>query len=113
VQPTLQGKCSSGQPLRTLPALLVALRGGGAAVDLHAQSSVSHNKLVTTFFSLPDQPETSFQLTINGGKRGILVVTGHKSLCKAGRQVASSVFTGQNGKPAPSKIKMATPCKKH
>jgi hypothetical protein len=111
VQPTLQGTCSSGQPLRTLPALLVALRGAGAAIDLHAQSSVSHNKLVTTFYSLPDQPETSFQLTINGGKRGILVVTGHKSLCAVRRQIAATVFTGKNGAMQSRKLRMTTPCK--
>jgi hypothetical protein len=108
---SLQGTCSSGQPVRILPALLVTLRGQGAALDLHAQTSTPHNKfLATTFFSLPDLPVSTFQLKINGGKRGILVVTGHKSLC-ARKQVASSVFTGQNGKPAPSKIKMTTPCK--
>lgn len=111
--PTLQGTCTSGQPRHTLPALLVALRGGGAAIDLHAQTAVNpQSKLVTTFHNLPDLPESSFQLTINGGKRGILVVTGHKSLCAVRHQVASSVFTGQNGKAAPSKIKMKTPCKK-
>jgi hypothetical protein len=112
-QPSLLGVCPSGQAFHTTPALLVALRGGGAAIDLHAQTSVAHNKfLVTTFFALPDLPVSSFQLTIKGGKRGILVVTGNKSLCAKRRQVASSVFTGQNGKPAPSKIKMKTPCKK-
>jgi hypothetical protein len=111
--PTLQGTCTSGQPLRILPALLVTLRGGGAALDLHAQTSTPHSKfLSTTFFSLPDLPVSTFQLKINGGKRGILVVTGHRSLCKSGRQVASSVFTGQSGKKAPSKIKIKTPCKK-
>jgi hypothetical protein len=110
-QPSLAGACSSGQPIKTLPWIMVALRGGGAAIDLHATTSVSHNKLVTTFFSLPDLPDSSFQLTINGGKRGILVVTGNKSLCGYKKQVAGSVFTGQNGKTAPSKIKMTTPCK--
>jgi hypothetical protein len=112
-QPTLLGTCpSGGTPLKTEPALLVALRGQ-AMLDLHAQTSVVHNKLVTTFSNLPDLPDSSFQLKINGGKRGILVVTGHKNLCAAGRQVASSVLTGMNAKKAPSKIKMATPCKKH
>jgi hypothetical protein len=109
----LDGTCSSGQPVRTFPALLVALRGQGAAIDLHAQTTVAHNKfLVTKFFDLPDLPVNSFQLTINGGKRGILVVTGNKSLCAKRSQVASSVFIGQNATAAPSKIKMATPCKK-
>jgi hypothetical protein len=72
---------------------------------------VSHSKLVTTFFSLPDLPESTFQLTINGGKRGILVVTGSKSLCSYKKQVAASVFTGQNGANDKGNIKMTTPCK--
>jgi hypothetical protein len=110
-QPTLQGTCpDGGTPLRTEPALLVALRGQ-AMLDLHAQTSVVHNKLVTTFSGLPDLPVSAFQLKVSGGNRGILVVTGHKSVCAVRRQVASSVFTGQSAKTAPSSIRIATPCK--
>jgi hypothetical protein len=98
-----------GVQIRTLPAILVELRGQ-AAIDLHAQTSVSHNRLVTTFSSLPDLPESSFTLTVSGGSKGILVVTGHKSLC-SGKQVASSVFVGHNGASEQAKIKMTTPCK--
>ena len=108
--PSLQGVCPSGQPIRTLPALLVELRGQ-AMIDLHAQTAVAHNKLVTTFFNLPDLPESSFQVTINGGKQGILVVTGHRNICRYRRQLAGSVFTGENGAISNSEIKMSTPCK--
>lgn len=110
--PTLQGVCPSGQAIHTFPALLVALRGQ-SMIDLHAQTTVVHNKfLVTTFSNLPDLPDSSFQLKINGGKRGILVVTGNKSLCKSKRQVAGTVFTGKNGATQNRKLKIATPCKK-
>jgi hypothetical protein len=112
-QPTLQGTCPSGTPLKTEPWILVELRGGGAAVDLHAVTSVVHNKLVTTFIDLPDQPESTFQLTINGGKRGILVVTGNKSLCSYKKQIAPMIFTGQNGKTKKGNLNITTPCKKH
>jgi hypothetical protein len=110
--PSLQGVCPSGsQPIRTLPALLVALRGP-AMIDLHAQTATAHNKfLVTTFSNLPDLPDSTFQLTINGGKRGILVVTGNKNLCSYSSQVTASVFTGKNGTNRRSNIKMTTPCK--
>jgi hypothetical protein len=104
--------CPTGQAIRTLPALLVALRGQ-AAIDLHAQTATAHNKfLVTTFSNLPDLPESSFQLKINGGKRGIIVVTGNKNLCSYKKQIAPTVFTGKNGKTVKSKLKLATPCKK-
>ena len=110
-QPSLAGVCPSGQPIKTLPWMMVALRGANAAIDLHAVTSVAHNKLVTTFFNTPDLPDSSFQLTINGGKRGILVVTGNKSLCATSRLDASSVFAGYNGKSRASNVKMTTPCK--
>ena len=111
--PALDGTCSSGQPLKTEPAVLVALRGQ-AMIDLHAQTAVQNHtgKLITTFFSLPDLPVTSFQLAINGGKRGILVVTGHKSLCAVRKQIAPQVFQGKNGATESHNLKMATPCKK-
>jgi hypothetical protein len=112
VQPSLLGVCPSGQPFHTEPALLVALRGQ-SMIDLHAQTSVSKSKkLVTTFFDLPDLPETSFQLKINGGKRGIIVVTGNKNLCSLGKQIAPTVFTGKNGATQNRQLKIATPCKK-
>jgi len=110
--PSLLGVCPSGQAFHTTPALLVALRGQ-AMIDLHAQTTVAHNKfLVTTFSNLPDLPESSFQLTVNGGKRGVIVVTGNKNLCSYKKQLAPTVFTGKNGKTVKSKLKMSTPCKK-
>jgi hypothetical protein len=99
---------SSGQRVRTLPALLVALRGA-VAIDLHAQTSVSHLRLVTTFSSLPDLPSSTFTLTINGGRKGILVVTGHRSLC-TGRQVAPILLIGHNGRRERHKRMISTPC---
>jgi hypothetical protein len=98
----------SGQQIRTLPALLVELRGQ-AAIDLHAQTSVSNNHLVTTFSALPDQPVSKFTLTISGGKRGILVVTGSRSLCKASER-APTLLVGQNGKQRRRTVTMTTPC---
>lgn len=111
VPPTLQGTCTSGTQIRTLPALLVELRGENAAIDLHAQSSVSHKHLVTTFENTPDDPETSFTLTINGGKRGIIVVTGHRNLCSYTTQKAPMLATGYNGKTEARTLKLLTPCK--
>jgi hypothetical protein len=99
---------SHGQLIRTLPSLLIPLRGA-ISLDLIGQTSVSHNKLVTTFPAIPDAPISKFALTINGGPHGILAVT--RNLCKR-KQVAGVAETGQNGKSESSDITMATPCPK-
>jgi hypothetical protein len=101
-------KIVHGHPIRTFPALLLALRGK-AAIDLHAQSSVSkRSELVTTFPGLPDLPMSSFTLTINGGSKGILVLNGN--ICRHA-QKANAAFTGHNGATRQTTVTMATQCK--
>ena len=68
---------AQGQQIKTLPSLLVPLRGQ-VALDLRAQTSVSKGKLVTTFPTVPDIPVSSFKLNISGGKKGLLVITGSR-----------------------------------
>jgi hypothetical protein len=99
---------SSGQTIKTLPALLVTLRGQ-IALDLTGKTTVSRNKLVTTFGSIPDAAISKFALTINGGSRGILVTT--KSLCRS-KQVARVNEVGQNGKSHSASPKISTSCHK-
>jgi hypothetical protein len=101
-----------GHPIHTLPTLLVALRGQ-IAFDLTAKTSVSGSgALVTTFPTIPDAPVSRFTLTITGGPKGILVITGnHLDICRKA-QVAHAVLSAQNGKSTKQKIKMATPCGK-
>ncbi len=98
----------SGQTIKTLPALLVTLRGQ-IALDLTGKTTVSHNKLVTTFGSIPDAAISKFALTINGGSHGILVTT--KSLCRS-KQVAKVTEVGQNGKTHSVSPKISTSCHK-
>ncbi len=98
----------SGRQIKTLPALVTVLRGGGVTLVLRANSNVIDNKLVTTFDNIPDAPVSTFRLDIKGGKKGILVVSG-ADLCK-GTQVADQEIDGQNGETADAKITMSTPC---
>jgi hypothetical protein len=72
----------SGRQIRTLPTLLIELRGE-VNVNLRGTNSVPDNKhLTTTFASIPDAPISSALLKLNGGKKGILVVTdGHNDIC--------------------------------
>jgi hypothetical protein len=98
----------TGRTIRTLPTLLIPLSG---EVDIHlrAATDVSRDKLVNTFGTVPDAPVSRFELTLNGGKRGILVVNGNP--CRRDR-VADALMDGQNGKRADRGVKIGMPCKK-
>ena len=99
----------SGRKIRTLPKLFIPLKGEGVEVDLNASSEVDPlNNLVTTFAGIPDAPIRSVDLTIAGGKHGILVVS-NTDVCKA-NQTALVRMDGQSGKLADSTVKVATPC---
>jgi hypothetical protein len=102
----------SGRDIRTLPKLVIPLRGNGILLTLTGTSNVVDNQLVTTFDLIPDAPVSSFKLNITGGKKGILVISGDKAdICKA-NQIANQEIDGQNGKQADTDITFSTPaCK--
>jgi hypothetical protein len=99
----------SGRQIKTLPTLAAVLQGAGVKLVLRASSEVVDDHLVTTFDNVPDAPVSDFKLNINGGKKGILVVSG-ADICKAS-QIADQDASGQNGKTAKDKITIGTPCK--
>jgi len=102
---------AQGQQIKTLPSLLVPLRGQ-IALDLRAQTSVSGGKLVTTFPTIPDAAVSSFTLKINGGKKGLLVVTGRGlNICQK-NQVGTANFGAQSGKTTAGNMTLSTPCGK-
>ena len=98
----------TGNPIRTLPTLLIPLKG---EVDIHlrAQSDTQRGKLVNTFSSVPDAPVSRFELTLRGGRRGILIVNGNP--CRRSR-IADVRMDGQNGKRADRGVKIGMPCAK-
>jgi hypothetical protein len=98
----------TGNPIRTLPTLLVPLKG---EVDIHlrAQSDTQRGKLVNTFAAVPDAPVSRFELTLRGGRDGILIVNGNP--CRRSR-VADVQMDGQNGKRADRGVKIKMPCGK-
>ncbi|HEX2071009.1 MAG TPA: hypothetical protein VHF90_05105 [Thermoleophilaceae bacterium] len=105
----------TGKPRRTLPMIIVALRGE-IAVNLRGESSTTKGgRLINTFAEVPDAPISRFNLNIRGGSKGILAVTRTRrsriDLCTAGRQVAEADFDGHNGRIHDRNIKMKTPCK--
>jgi uncharacterized repeat protein (TIGR01451 family) len=101
----------NGTETHTLPTLLVLLRGQ-IAIDLRAQTSVNgREQLVSTFSAVPDAEISKFVLKIDGGKKGILVITGRgRTICNA-PQVASGTFTAQSGKSTSANTTLTTPCK--
>jgi hypothetical protein len=91
-------RAPSGRVIRTFPNLWIPLSGDGITIDITASSAVdSLGRLVTTFDKLPDAPISTFQLTIDGGKHGIIAVSGKPGICDRSK-VVDSQFTGQNGK---------------
>jgi len=99
-----------GEQIRTLPTLLLPLRGQ-IALDLRATTSVNGaGQLVSTFSGIPDAAVSSFNLTINGGSKGILVITGRgRNICSA-RQTAGVTLGAHSGKLDSFNINVARPC---
>ena len=105
----------TGNLIRTLPMIIVALRGE-IALNLRGESSTTKaGKLVNTFASVPDGPISQFNLNIRGGHNGILAVTRTRrakiNLC-AGRHIAEVDNDGQNGRRHDRDVRMKTPCTK-
>jgi hypothetical protein len=98
----------TGRLIRTLPTLLIPLRGE-VEIDLRATTDVIDNKLVSTFPTVPDAPVSRFELNLKGGKRGILVAV--RNICRRPRgQIADMEFDAQNGKRSDRGVRMKTPC---
>ncbi len=108
-------RSSTGNLIRTLPMIVVALRGE-IAVNLRGVSSTTKSgRLVNTFDDVPDAPISQFNLNIKGGGNGILTVTRTRkariNLCN-GRHVANADIDGQNGRRHDINVRMNTRCKR-
>jgi hypothetical protein len=106
----------TGNEIRTLPMIIVALRGE-IAINLKGESDTTKDgKLVNTFNGVPDAPVSKFNLNIKGGSKGILAVTRTRrsliNLCAAGRQIAEADMDGHNGKRHDFNVNMRKPCPK-
>jgi hypothetical protein len=100
----------SGRQIRTLPTLLIELRGEVDA-NIRATNSVPDNKhLTSTFPMVPDAPISSFSMKLNGGKKGILVITdGNDDVCyKPQKPFLAAV--GHNGKRLDTATTLALDC---
>jgi hypothetical protein len=98
---------SSSNPL---PDLVVALRGDGVAVDLVGRIDSSHGGLRARFDGLPDAPVAAFALTLNGGRRGILVNA--EDLCGSA-QVATARLVGHANRGEKLRAPLRANCRPH
>lgn len=103
---------TTGNAIRTLPMIIVALRGE-ISVNLKGESDTTKaGELVNTFANVPDAPVSQFNLNINGGKNGILAVTRTRrskiNVCR-GVHLAEVDTDGQNGRQRDFDVRLKTP----
>jgi hypothetical protein len=93
------------------PELIVVLQGYGFTIDLHGETFISKGITSSTFRTVPDQPVTSFALTLPQGPDSALAANGN--LCKSKLAMPTS-FTAQNGMVIHRSTKITvTGCARH
>ncbi len=95
------------------PSLIVVLQGYGVTIDLVGTTFISKTTGVTstTFKTVPDQPVTSFELTLPEGPYSALTALGN--LCTAKKLTMPTELVAQNGAEIHQSTKIAvTGCPK-
>jgi len=90
-----------------LPDIVVALKGL-VDVDVSSRIDSKNGGIRNTFDVVPDAPVTEFVLTLQGGKKGVVVNS--RNLCEGRISKASVRFGAQNGKVASLRPKVAPQC---
>jgi hypothetical protein len=81
-----------------LPDLVVALKGPDSLpieVDLSGRTDSKNGGIRNTFDFVPDAPVSKFTLTLQGGKKSLIVNS--RDLCKGKKQRATVRLSAQNG----------------
>jgi hypothetical protein len=77
------------------PELVIVLQGYGVTIDLHSETFISNAGITSsTFRTVPDQPVSTFQLTLPQGRYSALAA--NRNLCNA-KLAMPTAFTAQNG----------------
>ncbi len=94
------------------PSLVVVLQGYGFTIDLVGTTFISKSGVTSsTFKTVPDQPVTSFELTLPEGPYSALTALGN--LCTAKKLTMPTELVGQNGAEIEQSTKIAvTGCPK-
>jgi hypothetical protein len=90
----LQGPVYLRSSNHELPDLVASL-DGQIHVDLAGRIDSVHERIRNTFWAVPDAPVSKFVLTMQGGKKGLLV--NNTELCETTPR-ANAKFDAQNGK---------------
>ena len=100
----------TGRQIRTLPTLLIEMRGE-VDLNLRIANSVPDNKhLTSTVLAIPDAPISSFSLKLNGGMKGILVITdGYDNICSSAQKPFLAA-QGHNGKRLDTATTLSIEC---
>ncbi|HVC08276.1 MAG TPA: hypothetical protein VND98_11935 [Solirubrobacterales bacterium] len=94
-----------------LPDMVAALSGdGGIQIDLNARVDSIRGGMRATFNVLPDAPASRFELTLFGGKRGLLVNSA--DVCNAPKK-SPVRFVGQNNVGYAPVVLLGNQCGKH
>jgi hypothetical protein len=104
----LQGPVYLRSSSHELPDLVASL-DGAIHVDLAGRIDSVNSRIRNTFEMVPDAPVSKFMLTMQGGKKGLLV--NNTNLCKA-KPRATVLFDGQNGKVHDTQPLAKTDCGK-
>ncbi len=78
-----------------LPNLVAALKNGQIQIDLVGRIDSLKGRIRNTFESAPDAPVDTFTLTMQGGRKGLIINS--TNLCK-GTHKAVAEFEGHNGR---------------
>ncbi len=94
------------------PSLVLVLQGYGITIDLTGSTLIKNGITSTTFKTVPDEPFSSFELTLPEGPYSAL--TAIANLCTAKTLTMPTEFIAQNGAELKQTTKIAvTGCPKH
>jgi DNA-binding beta-propeller fold protein YncE len=94
------------------PSLTLVLQGYGITIDLVGTTDIKSGVTSTTFKTVPDQPFSSFELTLPEGPYSALTAPGN--LCTAKNLTMPTEFLAQNGAELEQNTKITvTGCAKH
>jgi hypothetical protein len=78
------------------PELIIVLQGYGITINLHGETFISKKGITSsTFKAIPDQPVTSFELTLPQGPNSALAANGN--LCTTKKLTMPTAYLAQNG----------------
>ncbi len=94
------------------PSLTLVLQGYGITIDLVGTTDIKSGVTSTTFKTVPDQPFSSFELTLPEGPYSALTAPGN--LCTTKNLTMPTEFIAQNGAELKQSTKIAVAgCPKH